>query len=87
MNELGQFQCIFQLALGVGLYLLNELYFILAGLREGGRKLESKNMNESAGGVFTSAARRAKLEYLSGVKTLGEAAHPEQSEQAASLQV
>ena len=34
---------------------------------------------------MTSAARRAKLEYLSGVKTLGEAARLEQSEQAAAV--
>ena len=35
---------------------------------------------------MTSAARRAKLEYLSGVKSLGEAARLEQSEQATALQ-
>ena len=34
---------------------------------------------------MTSAAQRAKLEYLSGVKTLGEAARLEQSEQAAAV--
>ena len=34
---------------------------------------------------MTSATRRAKLEYLSGVKTLGEAARLQQGGQAAAL--
>ena len=38
------------------------------------REQKAKSLNQSAGGVLTSATRRAKLEYLSGVKTLGEAA-------------